>query len=128
MPLEKQLSIFVKNKVGSLSQVSEALSQDNINIRAVYTVDDVDWGIIGLIPDDMGKAKKHLHELGYKVAETTVLTIELDNEPGALAKISKKLSEQNINIVQTFATAAGNRSLVVLLTTDDKKAEQILGQ
>ncbi len=126
MPLEKQLSIFVKNKVGSLSELCEELADDRINIRAMYTVEDIDWGIVHLITDNLEKAKDALQKRGYKFGESTLLTVETDNEPGALAKIAKKLSNENINIIQTFATAAGKRSMIVLLTTDDKRAAQVL--
>ncbi len=126
MPLEKQISIFVKNKVGSLSELCTGLAKDGVNVRAMYTVEDIDWGIVGLIPDNLEKAKETLQKLGYRFGENTVLTVERDNEPGMLAKIATQLTENNINIVQTFATAAGSRSLIVLLTTDDKKAEQVL--
>lgn len=126
MPLEKQLSIFVKNKVGGLSELCEELADDRINIRAMYTVEDIDWGIVHLITDNLEKAKDALQKRGYKFGESTLLTVETDNEPGALAKIAKKLSNENINIIQTFATAAGKRSMIVLLTTDDKRAAQVL--
>lgn len=126
MPLEKQISIFVKNKVGSLSELCTALAKDGVNVRAMYTVDDIDWGVVGMIPDNLEQTKETLKKLGYRFGENTVLTVERDNEPGMLAKIATLLTENNINIVQTFATAAGSRSLIVLLTTDDKKAEKVL--
>ncbi len=126
MPLEKQLSVFVKNQVGSLSGLCEALSRENINIRGVTTLEDVEWGIIGLIVDDFDKAKATLERLNYKFGESMVLTLELENKPGALAEVSRKLAEQNINVVHAYATAAGDRSMIVLLTTDNKRAEQIL--
>ncbi len=126
MPIEKQLSVFVQNKVGSLADLCAGLSKDNINIRALAIVDDLDWGIVRLIVDDYEKAKDTLHKLGLMFGESNVLTVELDNHPGALAELANKLAKKKINIENAFATAAGNRSLVVLTTTDDKKANQVL--
>lgn len=126
MPIEKQLSVFVQNKVGSLADLCAGLSKDNINIRALAIVDDLDWGIVRLIVDDYEKAKDTLHKLGLMFGESNVLTVELDNHPGALAELANKLAKKKINIENAFATAAGNRSLVVLTTTDDKKAHQVL--
>jgi len=127
MPIEKYLSVFVKNKVGCLSDLATALEEAAIGIRAMSTVDDVDWAIVGLIVDDIEKAKKTLTDRGWNFGESTVLAIEVANKPGTLADIVGKLAEHNINIVHTFATAAGDRSLVVLMTTDNKKAAEILG-
>lgn len=126
MPLETQISVFLKNKVGSLNQLCTALCDAEINIRGLSTEDEIDWAIIGLIVDDMEKTKKVLGDLELRYGESSVLTFELENRPGALAKITRTLSENNINIVHSFLTAAGKHSLLVLLTTDNKKADQIL--
>ncbi len=63
MPLEKQLSVFVQNKVGSLGELSTALAKANINIKALSIGDDHDWGIVRLIVDDPEKTKKIFHKL-----------------------------------------------------------------
>ena len=126
MPIEKQLSVFVQNKVGSLGELSESLSRAGINIRAFSIVDDLDWGIVRVIVDNPDRAKEILHKLGLMYGESAVLTVELDNHPGALADLATRLAKKKINIESAYATAAGDRSLVVLATTDDKKANGIL--
>ncbi len=126
MPIEKQLSVFVENKVGSLRDLSAGLSKANINIKAMCIVDDLDWGIMRLIVDDYEKTKDTLHELGLMFGESNVVAVELENHPGALSELANTLAKKNINIENAFATAAGDRSLVVLTTTNDKKASQIL--
>ena len=127
MPLDKQLSIFVQNKVGSLGELSTALAKAKINIKAFSIVDDLDWGIVRLVVDDPEKAKKILHKLGLMYGEGQVLTIMLENHPGALADLAAKLGKKKINIEQAFATASGDACFVVLSTTDDKKANSVIG-
>ncbi len=126
MPIEKHLSVFVKSRVGSLNELCTALSEAHINIRAMNTVDDVDWAIVGLIVDDIDKARSVLEDLDLRVGESTILTVELENQPGSIADVTRKLTDSNINIVHTFVSAAGQRSLLVLMTTDNKRAAEIL--
>ena len=57
MAIEKQLSVFVQNKVGSLGELCAGLSKANINIRAISITDDLEWGIVRLIVDNAEKAK-----------------------------------------------------------------------
>jgi len=128
MPLEKQLSIFVQNKVGSLGDLSAAFSKSGINIRAFTVADDLDWGIVKVVVDDDEKAKEILHNLGLMYGESQVLTVTLPHSPGALAELSEKLAKKKINIEQAYATAAGDSSLLVLATTDNKKAHSILSK
>jgi len=127
MPLEKQLSVFVQNKVGSLGELSIALAKANINIKALSIVDDLDWGIVRLIVDEPEKAKEILHKLGLMYGEGQVVTVMLENHPGALAELADKLGKKKINIEQAFVTTAGDESLIVLSTTDDKKASYVVG-
>jgi len=126
MALVTQLSVFIPNRIGSLSELCTTLSDAHINIRAISTLADVAYGIVGLIVDDLDKAKSLLREMNLKYGESTVLVVELQNKPGDLARITRRLSEEKINILHTYATAASERSLLVLLTTDNKKAEEIL--
>ncbi|MFQ5708851.1 MAG: ACT domain-containing protein [bacterium] len=126
MPIEKQLSVFVQNKVGSLGDLCAGLSKANINIKALTVVDDLDWGIVKLIVDDTERAKETLHKLGLMFGESNVLTVDLENHSGAMAVLAETLSQKKINIENAYATALGDRCLVVLTTTDDKKAAQLL--
>ena len=127
MPLEKQLSVFVQNKVGTLGELCRALAKANINIKAFSIVDDLDWGIVRLIVDEPEKAKEILHKLGLMYGEGQVVTVMLENHPGALAELADKLGKKKINIEQAFATSSGDVSLIVLSTTDDKKASSVVG-
>ena len=127
MALETQISVFVKNRVGMLNELCTALSEANINIRGLSTVVEADWAIVGLIVDDVNKTKEVLHKQNLKFGESTVLTVPMDNIPGQIARITEKLSGQHINIVHASLTAEGERCLLVLMTTDNKKANEILG-
>ncbi len=110
-----------------LNELCTAISEANINIRGLSSVVEADWAIVGLIVDDANKTKEVLHKQNLKFGESTVLTVPMDNKPGQIAKIAKKLSEQHINIVHASLTAEGEHCLLVLMTTDNKKANEILG-
>ena len=117
----------MKNRVGMLNELCTAISEANINIRGFSTVVEVDRAIVGLIVDDANKTKEVLHKQNLNFGESTVLTVPMDNKPGQIAKITKILSEQHINIVHASLTAEGEHCLLVLMTTDNKKANEILG-
>lgn len=128
MALEKQFSIFVQNKVGSLRELCRKLATEGIDIRAISVVDDLEWGIVRLIVDNDDKARAILQDLDMMYGESQVLTVELRNHPGALADLADKLVADNINIEQAYATAVGQKTIVVLSTTDDKTANSALSE
>ena len=76
-----QLSVFVENKVGSLRKVTNTLSQNGINLRAISVFDSPDFSILRIIVDDPDKAKLVLSDKGFAVKVSEVLAVELMDKP-----------------------------------------------
>ena len=85
--IEKQLSLFLVNKPGVLADVCQTLADHQINIRGMSVSDTVDHAVVRLIVDDPTKAIHLLGEHGVLVVETDVLAVEVDDQPGALARL-----------------------------------------
>ena len=60
----KQLTVFVENKQGAVIPITEILSENNINIRALSIAETEDFGILRLIVNDVDAAEKMLKEAG----------------------------------------------------------------
>ncbi|MBR1863336.1 MAG: ACT domain-containing protein [Ruminococcus sp.] len=99
----KQLSVFVENKPGRLSDVTAVLFDAGINIRAITTADSRDFGILRLIVDDTDKAFVKLKQEGYVVRTTKVLAVVADDKPGGMAKMMKALYEANISVEYMYS-------------------------
>ena len=59
----KQLSIFLQNRMGSLSKPLEVLSNADVNIRAMCMADTSEFGILRLVVDNPEKGRKHLKKI-----------------------------------------------------------------
>lgn len=123
-----QLSVFVENKFGRLSEILNELSKHNINIRALSMADTSEFGILRMIVDDEQKASKVLKESGVIVKTSPVISIALDDTPGCLAKIVEKLKNGGVSIEYTYAFLGRehNSAHVVLRVDNTEKAEEIL--
>ena len=99
----KQLSIFVENKPGRLSDVTATLKKCNINIRAITTADSSDFGILRLIVDDTDKAIECLKADEYLVKITNVVAVTAEDKPGGMASIMKTLYEANISVEYMYS-------------------------
>lgn len=126
MTFEKQLSVFVQNKVGSLAEISKSLAEAGVNIIGITIADDFDWGIVRIVVDDVDKAKEAFREMGQVYGESTVIAIEVPNRPGVLAEMAGLLAKRGVGIEYAYATGTLDQTLVILSTTDDKKAAQVL--
>ena len=122
----QQLSVFLKNQPGVLAELLEGLAGQNVNVRAMSVSDTIDHAVVRLVVDDPHKALHLLGDRGVLVVETEVLAVELPNEPGALAKLARKLAAHDVNIEYAYGSADAKNAIVVLRTSDIVRAQQVL--
>ena len=122
----KQLSIFLENKSGRLTDVLDILGEKNINITALSIADTSEYGILRLIVSDPEAAYDLLKSQNFSVNLNEVLSIATPNEAGALAKALNLLSNEGISIEYMYAFSQGEKSLIVLRTNDQEKTIEIL--
>ena len=99
----KQLSIFLENQSGRLAEVTGALGNEGVNIRALSLADTAGFGILRLIVSDVAKAREVLRSKGFTVSETDVIAAEVPDRPGGLASILGVLGDKEINIEYMYA-------------------------
>jgi hypothetical protein len=128
MPIEKQLSVFLENKPGRLSQICSILAEANINIYAMSVHDTVDHAIIRLMVDNPNKALIVLEEEGLYIVTQDVVVIEIENKPGIISSLARKLFRADINIEYAYCTAAKNQDYgcLVIKTKDAEQTLEIL--
>ena len=130
MDIAKQLSVFLANTPGTLSEVCDELAKHKINIYALTISDTVDHAVVRMIVSDTKRALRIFEERGTLAIENEVLMINGDNRPGSLAAIARKLSKAKVNIEYAYlATSPGSkRGLAILRTNNVKKALEILSK
>jgi hypothetical protein len=119
-----QLSVFVENKVGRVSEISEVLGSAGVNIRGFSVSDTADYGIVRLIVDDPSRALEVLHDASFAVKENDVLCVELPDEPGGLARVLKAVAEAGVNVEYVYSLIG---TYVVLNVADTERAVALLG-
>ncbi|MDK2985556.1 MAG: hypothetical protein PWQ96_1198 [Clostridia bacterium] len=124
----KQLSVFLENKTGRLTAVTEVLAEYNINIRALSLADTSDFGILRLIVNEPKKAYEILKKDGFTVRITDVIGVEMPDRPGGLNGVLQVMKSEGINIEYLYAFLGTNgRGAVVIFRVENmEKAMEIL--
>lgn len=128
MQIAKQLSIFLKNRPGTLADVCGSLTDEGINILGFSVSDTVDHAVVRMVVDEPVKAIHMLGNAGVLVVENEILVIELRNEPGQLASLGRRLGAASINIEYAYGGVSGSHSVGVLFvrTSDVKRSYDVL--
>ena len=123
-----QLSVFAENKPGSLVEITDVISKNDIDMRAISIADTQDFGILRIIVSDIEKAVKVLGENGFITSINQVAAVKISDEPGAMSKAIRVLYEKGINVeyLYAFIAASKKNAYVVLRVEDNAEAEKIL--
>ena len=90
MKLIKQISVFVENKSGRLSDILNVIGKNGIDISALSIADTTDFGIVRMIVNDPDKAAEILKSNNLVVKVTDVIALAVADKPGGLAGKSDK--------------------------------------
>ena len=124
----KQLTVFVQNKKGTVVSVTDILSKNNVNLRALSIAETQDFGILRLIVNDEKTAQAVLAENGYLIKVIDVVGVKISDEPGNLTEALSLLDKANINVEYLYAFMARTEkhAYVVLRVEDNAVAEAAL--
>ena len=124
----KQLTVFVQNKKGTVVSVTDILSKNNINLRALSIAETKDFGILRLIVNDEKAAEAVLTENGYLIKTIDVVGVKIGDEPGKLTAALDVLDKADINVEYLYAFMARTEkhAYVVLRVEDNTLAEKVL--
>ncbi len=98
-----QISIFLENRVGSLSEITQALAESGVNLRAISIAESADYGVLRIIADDADKATQALLKRGCILSMTPVTVVAVPDEPSGLSQLLSVLAQGEIDIEYMYS-------------------------
>jgi hypothetical protein len=124
----KQISVFLENTTGRLGEVTRALADAGINIRAISIADTADFGILRLIVDKSEQAVSALSKAGFTTRESLVAAVEIGDTPGSLAGVMELFQKSQVNIEYLYASLEGTigKAVVIFKLQDHEKGTKLI--
>jgi hypothetical protein len=122
----EQLSVFLENRSGRLTEVTTALGENGINISALCIAETSDFGILRMVVSDPKKAQDVLRSRGFSLSITQVICLSIPNRPGAVNRALGILSGASISIEYMYAFAVGASAFVMIRTSDIEQSIAVL--
>ncbi len=110
-----QLSVFVENHPGRLAGVARVLGDNGINIMAMTIAETKEFGVLRMIVADDEKGMQVLKDAGYTVVTTEILAIEVNDRPGALARVLDAFAAKDLNVEYMYAFVARRGDAAILV-------------
>ena len=123
----KQLTVFIENRSGRLSEVLHVLKENKVNILSLSLADTTEFGLLRLIVDNAALGKEKLTENGFSSLLSDVSIIKIQHEVGSLQSLLKVIDDKGVNIEYMYGLSIEyDEAYVVLKASDITKVDDIL--
>ena len=124
----KQITISLENRHGRLYEVTRALGDLGINIRALNHVDTGAFGQLRMLVSDVVSARRLLMEKHLPARIEEVVAVEIEDRPGSLADMLEILYPTDINAVYSYAFVgmSGRNAIMIFCFNDNDRAIELL--
>ena len=120
----------MENRPGRLAEITNVLSENNIDMRAINIADTTDFGILRMIVDDPDRAEKVLRENNMTASTTDVIAVSIDDTVGAFSKVIMLLKKEDISIeyIYSFIGEKSAKAVIVVKTNNNERSVALLQQ
>ena len=123
----KQLTVFIENRSGRLSEVLHVLRENNVNILSLSLADTTEFGLLRLIVDNAALGKEKLTENGFSSLLSDVSIIQIPHKVGSLQELLRIIDANGVNVEYMYGLSIeSTEAYVVLKASDTEKIDTIL--
>jgi hypothetical protein len=122
-----QFDVVLPDRPGELGRLTTTLAEKGVNIDAIAAHTAFGKGYVALLPAEPGRARDALKGAALTFTEKTVLTVQLEDRPGSLADLTKRLGASGVNITSVVPIGHGGGRVQLAIGVDDlDKARRIV--
>jgi len=123
----KTLTIIQKNHPGLLAEITGIIEEADIPLEDFSGQVVGNTAVISLTMKPFEEAFRLLSERGYRVVTSDHLLIRLEAHPGALAELSRRLADANVDVRAMHIVNKDDKAgIVALETVDYERARDVL--
>jgi len=124
-----RLTVVTGDRTGLVADVSQLLAAHRINIGTMNGRAVGKTAVLHVEVDNLSLALALLTGAGLHAASEDVIVFQVDDSPGALARISRQLAEGKVDIrmMQTLSRSDG-ACVVAIATNNNERAGSLLAE
>jgi hypothetical protein len=121
----KDLAVTLEDRPGTLAELGEATGKAGINIEGMSGEARQGSAVLHVLVEDAAATREALTGAGIEVGDDRdVVVVEVENRPGTLGEVARKLATAGVNVDLIYTTFGGVKA--VLGVDDPDKARSVL--
>jgi hypothetical protein len=124
----RQISVFLENRAGQLSEITGILAAGGVDLRAINIAEASDYGVLRMLCDDARLAANLLSERNFIVSVTPVVAVQVPDVPGGLDTVLRAINAAGIDIgymYSSFGKTDGDAFMIFRVSDPDALAEAL---
>jgi hypothetical protein len=107
------ITVYLDDQPGELARLSRILGDADVNIEGMCAVTSGGGAAeVHVLVDDLAPALEALEGAGVEIAgEQEVIVVPLEDRPGALAEVARRLGEAEVNITLAYLATSTRLAL-----------------
>jgi hypothetical protein len=123
----QRITVIVQNRAGLLAEIAELLASKGLSITSIVADSVGTQGVLHLGLERVDEALAVLASAGYNAVSEDVLLARIEDRPGALAQLSRRLMEAQLDIRGLNMIQRNDGwAVVAVATSDNTRAREVL--
>lgn len=123
----KRIMVVAADRKGLMADLTELLEQAGVNINSIEAIDEDGTAYISIEVDRYDDTLALLRDSEYQAVPEEVLVVRIEDRPGGLARISRRLAKGEIGIRAITMLQRMNGWCAVAVATDNNdEARRVL--
>lgn len=123
----QRITLVVTNEPGLLAEITELLASKGLSISSIVADSLGTQGVLHFDVERVDEALAALTSAGYNAVTEDVLLARIEDRPGALAEISRRLMEAQLDIRGlNMVQRSDGWAVVAIATNDNVRARDVL--
>jgi len=124
----QHITVVVHNRPGLLAEITELLASKGLSITSISADSLGSQGVLHVGLEQVDEALAVLASAGYNAVSEDVLLARIEDRPGALAQLSRRLMEADLDIRGLNMVQRNDGwAVVAVATNDNARARTVLG-
>ena len=114
----KLISIVTESRDGVTAEIAALLGENDINIESLDAEEANGTDVVALSVDHYNRALQVLRDAGWNAVSEDAMLVRVRDEPGALARVAKRLLEADITVHSIRIVHRGGDWGVIAVSAD----------